>query len=62
MAAHADIVMMMYRPWLHATDNEKIEGVVTVDDSEGIFVKNRSGDLGTAEFIFDAPRMLVRDL
>lgn len=61
VAAHADIVAMMYRPYMHATENEKIEGVVDPTDSEMIFVKNRSGDLGTSEFYFEPSRMVIRD-
>ncbi len=61
VAAHADVVAMMYRPWMHASDNEKTEQVVAPTDSEMIFVKNRSGDLGTSEFYFEPRRMVIRD-
>lgn len=61
VAAHADIVAMMFRPWMHATPNEKIEGVIDMTDSEMIFVKNRAGDLGVSEFYFEPSRMVVRD-
>ncbi len=61
VAAHADIVAMMFRPWMHATDNEKIEQVVKPTEAEMIYVKNRIGDLGTAEFHFEPSRMIVRD-
>ncbi len=61
VAAHADIVAMMYRPWMHATDNEKTEQFVKPTDSEMIFVKNRSSDLGTSEFFFEPRRMEIHD-
>lgn len=61
VAAHADIVAMMFRPYMHATENEKIEGVISPTDSEMIFAKNRNGSLGTSEFYFEAGRMTIRD-
>ena len=61
VAAHADIVAMMYRPWMHATDGEKTQQFVKPTDAEMIYVKNRSGDLGTSEFYFEPRRMLIRD-
>lgn len=61
VAAHADIVAMMFRPYMHATEDEKNEGVITPTDAELIFVKNRNGSLGTSLFWFDAPRMDIRD-
>lgn len=61
VAAHADIVAMMYRPWMHATEAEKDEGVWSPTDAELIFAKNRNGQLGAAGFHFDPARMDVRD-
>jgi replicative DNA helicase len=61
VAAHADIVAFMYRPWMYATDNEKLENVIPPSDAELIYRKNRNGALGTAEFTFDPTRMLVKD-
>lgn len=61
VAAHADIVAFMYRPWMYATDNEKLEGTVPATDAEAIFRKNRNGELGTSEFHFAPDRMTVRD-
>ncbi len=62
VAAHADIVAMMFRPWMHATENEKLEGVVTMTEAEMIFTKNRNGALGTSEFFFEPGRMTIRDI
>lgn len=62
VAAHADIVAMMYRPWMYATDNEKLENVVSEEEAELIYVKNRAGELGTSHFLADMATMNIRDL
>jgi replicative DNA helicase len=61
VSAHADIVGMMYRPWMYATENEKLEGVYRATDAELIFRKNRNGALGTSEFYFDPATMTIKD-
>jgi replicative DNA helicase len=61
VAAHADIVAMMYRPYMYATENEKLEGVVSPTDAEMLFRKNRSGALGASDFFFDPATMTIRD-
>lgn len=61
VAAHADIVAFMYRPYMHATENEKLEGIVKPTTSELIYEKNRAGALGTAHFHFEPAHMTVRD-
>jgi replicative DNA helicase len=61
VAAHADIVTFMYRPWMYATDNEKAEGVYSETDAELLYRKNRNGALGISEFEFDPARMSITD-
>jgi replicative DNA helicase len=61
VAAHADIVGFMYRPWMYATENEKLDGVISPTEAELIFRKNRNGALGTSEFFFDPGTMNIRD-
>jgi replicative DNA helicase len=62
VAAHADIVAFVFRPYEYATENEKLEGVVRPNEAELIFEKNRNGALGTSDFAFDAATMTVRDV
>jgi replicative DNA helicase len=61
VSAHADIAAFMYRPWMYATENEKLEGVYRPTDAELIFRKNRNGALGTTEFHFDPATMTIKD-
>lgn len=61
VAAHADIVTFMYRPWMYATENERAEGVYSESDAELLFRKNRNGALGTAEFEFHPALMKIND-
>jgi replicative DNA helicase len=61
VAAHADIVAFMYRPYMHADEDDKLDGLVKVSTSELIYEKNRSGALGTADFVFVPEKMTVRD-
>lgn len=60
-AAHCDVVAFMHMPWMFATDNEKLEGVVSETQAEMIYRKNRSGKLGTANFDFYPEKMRVND-
>lgn len=61
VAAHADVVAFMYRPWMYATDNEKSEGIYGETDAELLFRKNRNGSLGTSEFDFNPATMTITD-
>lgn len=60
IAAEADQVAFVYRPYEHATDELKAEGGVSRNDAELIYEKNRSGLTGTARFHFDPSKMEVR--
>lgn len=62
VAAHADIVAMMFRPWMHADEDDKLTGAVKPTDAELIFRKNRSGALGSSDFFFDPATMTIRDI
>lgn len=61
IGAHADFVAFMYRPWMRATETQKLAGSVKASDAELIFAKNRHGEPGTSPFHFDPKRMEVRD-
>lgn len=54
VAAHADFVGMVYRPYSHAKQSAIDAGDVKRTDAELIYVKNRHGLEGTARFYFDA--------
>ena len=60
IAATADFVSFMFRPWHHATDEEKNLGEVRETDAEMIFTKNRFGLDAVAKFYFEPARMVVR--
>lgn len=60
IAATADFVSFMYRPFNHATDDEKSDGNVRETDAEMIWEKNRFGVDDVAEFTFEPKRMVVR--
>lgn len=59
IAAHADFVGFVYRPWVYATQKAKDNGAVKETDAEMIWAKNRHGRTGTAEFYaeFDIMRI-----
>lgn len=61
VAAHCDVVAFMYSPYMHATEDDKADGIVTRTDAELIFRKNRNGALGTTEFYADMSTMTIRD-
>jgi replicative DNA helicase len=61
VAAHCDIVAFMHVPYMFASDQDKENQVVSPNDAELIFRKNRSGVLGTSEFYFDPSSMTIRD-
>jgi replicative DNA helicase len=60
IAAEADQVAFVYRPWEHADDDAKADGKVKRSDAEMIYEKNRSALTGTARFHFDASTMEIR--
>jgi replicative DNA helicase len=61
VAAHADFVSFVYRPFKYAEDDEKLTGAVTETDAEMIWRKNRHGLEGIEEFYFKADTMDIRD-
>lgn len=61
IAADADFVAFIYRPYLHATQKKIEEGKVLRTDAELIFAKNRWGLDGSVPFYFDPSTMAVAD-
>jgi replicative DNA helicase len=59
IAAFADFVALMFRPWQYASDKDKDGGKVSPTDAEMIWAKNRHGIDGTGNFYFDPSRMAV---
>lgn len=59
IAAHADFVAMVYRPFSNASQDDIDDGRVSRTDAELIFVKNRHGMEGTSRFHFDAASMVI---
>lgn len=57
VAAHADFVSFVYRPFMHAEDEAKLDGTVAETDAEMIWRKNRHGLDGIAPFYFE-PRLM----
>lgn len=60
VAAHADYVSFVHRPYKYASDEDKADGTVRETDAEMIWAKNRHGVDGVAEFYFEPARMRVR--
>lgn len=60
VAAHADFVNFMYRPYTYATDEQKALGEITETDAELIWRKNRHGLDGIAPFHFEPSIMAIR--
>lgn len=60
IAAEADFVAMVYRPYNHAKRDDIEEGRVNRTDAEMIYVKNRHGLDGTAQFKFDPSTMTIQ--
>jgi replicative DNA helicase len=54
VAAHADFVGFVYRPYNHAKQDAIDAGEVKRTDAELIYAKSRHGLEGTADFFFDA--------
>lgn len=61
VAAHADFVSFVYRPYMYAGEKAKNEGMVFDTDAEMIFRKNRHGVDGISEFYFEPHTMTVDD-
>jgi len=59
VAAHADFVGFVYRPYAHAKQDDIDEGRVKRTDAEMIWAKNRHALEGTARFYFDAATMNI---
>ena len=60
VAAHADFVAFVYRPYNHAKQEQIDSGDVKRTDAELIYAKNRHGLDGIARFFFDPSTMHVR--
>lgn len=61
VAAHADFVSFVYRPFMYATEQAKNVGQVFDTDAEMIFRKNRHGVDGISPFYFEPHTMTVED-
>lgn len=61
VAAHADFVSFVYRPYMYASEKAKNEGMVFDTDAEMIFRKNRHGVDGISTFYFEPHTMTVGD-
>lgn len=59
VAAHADFVGFVYRPYSHASQSDIDSGNVKRTDAEMIWAKNRHALEGTARFFFDAATMNI---
>lgn len=60
VAADADFVCFLYRPYKYASEDAKSMGDVTPTDAEMIFRKNRHGIEGIEPFYFDPETMSIR--
>lgn len=61
VAAHADFVSFVYRPFMYASQKAKDEGQVYETDAEMIWRKNRHSHDGIATFHFEPQTMTVTD-
>lgn len=61
VAAHADFVSFVYRPYMYASESAKNNGQVYDTDAEMIFRKNRHGVDGISPFFFEPHTMTVED-
>jgi replicative DNA helicase len=59
IAAHADFVAFVYKPYANAKQADIDAGTVSRTDAELIVAKNRHGIEGKSEFYFDASRMVI---
>lgn len=62
VAAHADFVAFMFRPAMHAEEDDILDGAVSLTDAELIYEKNRHGLTGIQPFFLDPSVMNTRDL
>lgn len=60
IAAEADFVAFVHRPYEHATEDEREAGSMKKTDAELLYEKSRHGLTGTAHFHFDPSTMDVR--
>lgn len=60
VAAHADFIGFVYRPYEYASVEERESGDVKRTDAELLWEKNRHGLTGSAEFYFDPSTMQIR--
>jgi replicative DNA helicase len=60
VAAHADFVSFVYRPYKYADEGEKLNGAVNETDAEMIWRKNRHGLDGIEPFFFKPETMDIR--
>jgi replicative DNA helicase len=61
VAAHADFVSFVYRPYMYASETAKDTGQIFDTDAEMIWRKNRHGDDGISPFTFIPQTMTVKD-
>lgn len=61
VAAHADFVSFVYRPYMYASEIAKDKGEVFATDAEMIWRKNRHGVDGISPFTFIPHTMTVKD-
>lgn len=59
IAAAADIVSFIYRPYLYASEAARNKGEVSPTEAELIFAKNRNGEQDVSEFTFDPATITV---
>lgn len=59
VAAHADFVAFVYRPYAYAEDDDKASGAIAETDAEMIWRKNRHGLDGIAPFYFEPSKMAI---
>lgn len=59
VAAHADFVNFVYRPFMYAEESEKVNGRVSETDAEMIWRKNRHGLDGIEPFYFKPETMEI---
>lgn len=60
IAAFADFVSFVFRPWPYATDAEREQDLVKKTEAEMIWAKSRHSSEGTGEFFMNLAQMHVR--
>jgi replicative DNA helicase len=61
VAAHADFVSFMYMPYMHASEDDVLDGRVSRTEAELIWAKNRHSITATSHFHMDPSIMLAKD-